>query len=384
MAWNEPGNGDGRDPWGNRRGEGGPPDLDEVVRKMQDKLGGLFGGRRGGSGGVGQRRGGGGGAGIILIVVLLGVILLGYQMCYIIDQPERGVVLRFGRYVTTLEPGFQIRFPYPIEKVYKVNIDRLRNFTHGASMLTQDENIVDIEVAVQYRIKDPKDYLFKVFNPPATVRQVAETSVREVIGKRELDFVLTEGRAAIAQRVQELMQEVVDQYLAGIIVTSVNMQPAKPPDAVKSAFDDAIKAREDEQRFINEAEAYRNEIIPIARGAAARQREEAKAYKDQVIAQAEGEASRFTQLLAEYQRAPDVTRERLYLEAMESVLGGSTKVLMDSDAANSLMYLPLDKILEHSAAAPARSERPNVITSQPPPSAGSDESRGTSRGRERP
>jgi membrane protease subunit HflK len=380
MAWNEPGNGD-RDPWGDRKSDQGPPDLDEVVRKMQEKLGGLFGGRRGG-GAPGGRRRAGGPPGLIAIILIVVVVLLGYEMSYIIDQPERGVVLRFGRYATTLEPGFHIRLPRPIERVNTVNVDRFRSFTHDTSMLTQDENIVDIEVAIQYKIKDPEDVLFNVFNAPATVRQVAETSVRQVIGKRELDFVLTEGRAAIAVRIQEQMQDILDGYVAGVIVTSVNMQPAKPPDPVKSAFDDAIKAREDEQRFINESEAYSNEIIPIARGAAARQREDAAAYKAQVTAEAEGDTSRFDQLLTEYRRAPDVTRQRLYLESMEAVLSSTSKVLMDEKAANSLIYLPLDKLIEQRGESPARFGTTGV--EQTPTSGSSNVDSPRSRDRERP
>jgi membrane protease subunit HflK len=219
-------------------------------------------------------------------------------------------------------------------------------------MLTQDENIVDVEVAVQWRINEPTEYLFNVLAPSATLRQVTESVVREVIGKSKLDFVLTEGRSEIAEKIKELIQQTLDEdsalddYETGIYISSVEMQPAKPPEEVKAAFDDAIKAREDEQRLVNEAEAYKNDIIPKARGAAARLREEAAAYKARVIAKAEGEASRFEQLLTEYKLAPEVTRERLYLDAMESVLSNTNKVLIDNDNGNSLMYLPIDKILE--------------------------------------
>jgi len=218
-------------------------------------------------------------------------------------------------------------------------------------MLTQDENIVNVEVAVQWKIRNPADFLFNLYAPAATLRQVTESAVREVIGKNELDFVLTEGRSEIAQRQEVLIQEIMDLYVSGIVIAKVEMQSAKPPEEVKAAFDDAIKAREDEQKSVNQAEAYRNDVIPKARGGAARLREEASGYKAKVIAKAEGEASRFEQLLTEYQRAPEVTRQRLYLDAIESVLSSSSKVLMDSDNGNSLMYLPIDKLLEQRGKA---------------------------------
>jgi membrane protease subunit HflK len=215
-------------------------------------------------------------------------------------------------------------------------------------MLTQDENIVDVEVAVQWRIKDPAEYLFNVNGPVPTLRQVTESAVREVIGNSELDFVLTEGRSAITQTQLIVLQDTLDEYKAGVLISTVEMQPAKPPDQVKAAFDDAIKAREDEQRVVNEAEAYSNDIIPRARGAAARVREESNAYKATVIARAEGEASRFDQMLTEYKRAPEVTRQRLYLDAMESVLSNTSKILMDIEGGNSLMYLPIDQLIKNS------------------------------------
>ncbi|MAJ91380.1 MAG: FtsH protease activity modulator HflK, partial [Legionellales bacterium] len=280
------------------------------------------------------------------IGIVLLIAWLAFDMTYLIDQQQRGVVLRFGAYVTTLNPGLNIRLPRPIEKVAKVNVGQVRSITHKASMLTQDENIVDVEVAVQWRIGTATDFLFNVFEPFPTLRQVTESAVREVIGKSELDFVLTEGRSEIAQKIQILIQDVLDDYESGIYISSVEMQPAKPPEEVKAAFDDAIKAREDEQRLVNEAEAYRNDIIPKARGAAARLREESNGYKARVIAKAEGEASRFEQLLTEYERAPKVTRERLYLDAIESVFSNTNKVLIDNDNGNSLMYLPIDRLID--------------------------------------
>ncbi len=339
MGWNEPSEGNkNKDPWGNSSNGEGPPDLDEIVRKMKKGLGGMFGGKK-----PTDINNNGGGFPIFLTILLLSA-WLAFDMTYLIDEQERGVVLRFGQHVETLEPGLRIRLPRPIETVDKVNIGQVRTITHKALMLTQDENIVDVEVAVQWRINEPTEYLFNVLAPAATLRQVTESVVREVIGKSKLDFVLTEGRSEIAEKIKELIQQTLDEdsalddYETGIYISSVEMQPAKPPEEVKAAFDDAIKAREDEQRLVNEAEAYKNDIIPKARGAAARLREEAAAYKARVIAKAEGEASRFEQLLTEYKLAPEVTRERLYLDAMESVLSNTNKVLIDNDNGNSLMY----------------------------------------------
>lgn len=346
MGWNEPPDGNnGKDPWGNKGGNknrgDGPPDLDEIVRKMQQGLGGIFGNKSSN----GSTKGGGSAFPIAFIVIAI-IAWLTFDSFYAIDEQERGMVLRFGEHVADLQPGLSLRFPRPIEKVIKVNVGQLRSITHNANMLTQDENIVDVEVAVQWKIRDPADFLFNLYAPAATLRQVTESAVREVIGKSKLDFVLTEGRSEIAQRQELLIQEIMDLYKSGVVIAKVEMQSAKPPEQVKAAFDDAIKAREDEQKSVNQAEAYRNDVIPRARGAAARMREESNAYKAKVIAKAEGEASRFEQLLAEYQRAPEVTRQRLYLDAIESVLSSSSKVLMDSDSGNSLMYLPIDKLLE--------------------------------------
>ncbi|MCG8378513.1 MAG: FtsH protease activity modulator HflK [Proteobacteria bacterium] len=346
MGWNEPPEDNkGKDPWGNRGNGEGPPDLDEIIRKMQKGFGGMFGNKPG-------RMDNGNAAFPIVIGIILLVLWLSFDMVYLVDQQERGVVLRFGEHVETLNPGLNIRFPRPVETVQKVNVGQLRSITHKALMLTQDENIVDVEVAVQWRIGDATRYLFNVYAPSATLRQVTESVVREVIGKSKLDFVLTEGRSEIAEKIQTLIQQTLDDeqikndYASGIYISSVEMQPAKPPEEVKAAFDDAIKAREDEQREVNLAEAYRNDILPKARGSAARLREEANGYKARVIAKAEGEASRFDQLLAEYQRAPEVTRERLYLDAIESVFSNTNKVLIDNDGGNSLMYLPIDKLID--------------------------------------
>ncbi|HHM05011.1 MAG TPA: FtsH protease activity modulator HflK [Gammaproteobacteria bacterium] len=371
MAWNEPGGPDDKDPWGSRKQDQGPPDLDEAIRKLQQKLKGLFGG-----GGAGGGRSGGGGApkgavagvGALLAVVVLGWVA--YDSVYIIQPAERGVVQRFGKYVATLQPGPNIRLPRPIETVTRVDVDQIRTLEIGyraegrqassvlneSLMLTQDENIVDIKLAVQYKVKDPADYLFRDRGPDLTLRKAAESAIREVVGKNKMDFVVGEGRAAVAARTQEVAQAILDRYRTGLLVTSVNLQDAQPPEPVQEAFNDAIRAREDRERFIKQAEAYANEVIPKARGEAARIIEDANAYRARVVAESEGNASRFTQVLAEYKKAPDVTRERLYLETLESVLTRSSKIVVDVENSNNLLYLPLDQLgksaPDDTAAAP--------------------------------
>lgn len=359
MAWNEPGGSKGKDPWGTPGDRQGPPDLDEIVRKLQDKFGALFGGRRGGRGGSsGSGRASPFGIGAILLVVLA---LWGLSGIYTIHEGNRGVVLRFGHFHETTEAGLHWHLPYPIETVEVVNVEEIRTAEIGyrsgiggqgsramgreALMLTQDENIIDIKLAIQYKIKDAKDYLFNVANPDLTLHQSAESALRETIGKSKMDFALTEGRSEIVARTETLTQEILDRYQSGLEVTSVNMQDAQPPEEVQDAFNDAVKAREDEDRLRNEAEAYSNDVIPKARGEAARMLEEANAYKAQVIAEAEGEASRFSQILTEYKQAPGVTRERIYLDAVKSILSNTSKVMVDIKGGNNLLYLPLDRLI---------------------------------------
>ncbi|MBK1617864.1 FtsH protease activity modulator HflK [Lamprobacter modestohalophilus] len=359
MAWNEPGGGN-RDPWGSNQGgpgnQGGPPDLDEIVRKLQERVSGLFGGKGSSSGGGG----GGGPSAVDLSLKTIGVILAGvfvvwlFTGIYIIDPAERGVVLRFGAYVKTTAPGPHWHIPWPIERVEVVNVDEISSFSHKAAMLTRDENIVDVELTVQSRIQDASNYLFQDQAPMKTLRDATETVVRKTIGGAKLDFILTEGRSAVAAMIQQGIQSLMDEYKTGLLVTSVNMQPAKPPEQVKDAFDDAIKAREDKERLENKAEAYANEILPQARGEAARAIANAKAYRDQVVASAEGETSRFNAIRTQFEKAPEVTRERLYLETIESVLTGSNMVLIDVPQGNSLMYLPLDQIMRNQTAKVAQ------------------------------
>lgn len=364
MAWNEPGGSGNKDPWGGRKNdEQGPPDLDEVVKKLQEKFGALFGGggpRSGG--GAGSGKAGSIGFGLIVAVALVVWVVSGV---YIVEEGTRGVVLQFGKYSQTTQPGPHW-FPRGIQSVETVDIENIRGmsigFRAGSSsrqtnssvgseslMLTEDENIVDIKLAVQYKVKSASDFLFNVKDPETTLRQVTESAIRETIGKSKMDFVLKEGRADVTAKTQEQVQSILDIYQTGLQVTTVNLQDAQPPEQVQDAFADAVKAQGDQARVINEAEAYANDIIPRARGKAARQLAEANAYKEQVIAEATGEASRFTQVLKEYKKAPEVTRKRLYLESVESVMTNSSKVLVDVKGGGNLLYLPLDKMMGGSA-----------------------------------
>jgi membrane protease subunit HflK len=358
MAWNEPGGSGNKDPWGGGRDQG-PPDLDEVVKKMQDKFGSLFGGKKGGGGGPGVGKAGSFGFGLIIIVAVVAWALSGI---YIIEEGKRGVVLQFGAYKETTLPGPHW-YPRFIESVDEVDISTIRDATIGyragganrtssapvereSLMLTQDENIVDVQLAVQYKVKNASDYLFKIKDPDTTLRQSTESAVREIIGKNKMEFVITEGRTEIARRVHDLTQEILDRYETGLEITSVNMQDAQPPEPVQAAFDDAVKAREDNVRLKNEAEAYANDIIPKAQGRAARDIAEANGYKEQVIAEAQGETARFLNLLTEYKKAPEVTRKRLYLETVETVMENSSKIMVDVKGGNNLLYLPLDRLVD--------------------------------------
>ncbi len=358
MAWNEPGG--GKDPWSGKGGNDGPPDLDEALKKLRDNLGNLFGGdggRRSSS-----EEGKGGGPGRFGIGLIAGVLVVGWLFSgfYTVEPAERGVVLRFGEYQDVTMPGLRWHLPAPMETVIKVNVDEVASFRHKAQMLTKDENIVDVELTVQSRIQDSVDFLFQDHNPKETLQNATETAVREVIGKNNLDYILTEGRSAVADLIRKRVQELVDSYRTGLIVASINMQPAKPPEAVKAAFDDAIKAREDQVRTINQAEAYANEVVPKARGLKARRIEDANAYHDRVIAEAEGDTARFLSVLHEYEKAPEVTRERLYLETLEEVLGKTQKVVVDVEGGNNLLYLPLDRMIGEKVVRPSTDSTPTL------------------------
>lgn len=364
--WNTPGGSGGdKNPWGgNGRGGGdqGPPDLDEIARKIQQKLAGLFGGggddRRGkGGGGSGGARAGGIGLGLILLV------LVGFWVAsgtYVVQQGERGVVLRFGKKSEVTQAGLHWHLPFPVESVFKVNTAKVNRIEIGyrgtvdnkvpgeSLMLTKDENIVDLGFAVQYRIARADDYLFNVNNVEDTIHQATESAIREVAGNSRMDFLLTEGREQVGQDIHTALQNILDEYKSGILITEVRNQHAGPPDDVQEAFDDAVKAREDEQRYINEAQAYSNKVLQLANGQVVRMEQEAEAYSQQVQERAKGDASRFTRIAREYAKAPSVTRERMYLETLEQVMSSSTKVYMDQKGGNNLIYLPLDKLMDNA------------------------------------
>jgi len=375
MAWNDP-------QWGNkdnRNKPGGPPDLDEVWRRVNQRLNSLFGGK-GGGGGEGLSPGGFPGSGN-LVGLLIGALVLVWVASgfYIVDTGQRGMVLRFGQYVETTDPGPRWHLPWPIESREIVNVDQVRTVEIGyrnnvkskvlkeSLMLTDDENIIDLQFAVQYILKDPVEFLFVNRSPEDSALQIAETAMREIVGKNKMDFVLYEGRAEIAARAKQLMQDIHDRHKTGISISQVTLQNIQPPEQVQAAFDDAVKAGQDRERLKNEAEAYSNDVVPRARGLASRLKEEAEGYKQSVIANAEGEASRFAQILSEYQKAPQVTRQRLYLDTMQTVMNNTSKILVDQKGGNSLLYLPLDKLQQivsqpYSGAPEVLSQAPATVT----------------------
>jgi membrane protease subunit HflK len=365
MAWNDP-------DWG-KKNSGGPPDLDELWRRFNQKLNSLFGGKGGSGGPTGGSPMSGGkmaaGLGLIPMVVILIWLASGF---YIVNEGERGVVLRFGKFVETTQPGPRWHLPYPIETAEVVNLQQVRTVEVGyranvktkmpkeSLMLTDDENIIDIQFAVQYILKSPEDYLFNNRHPDDAVHQAAETAIREIVGKSKMDFVLYEGRAEIATRAAKLMQEILDRYKTGISISKVTMQNAQPPEQVQAAFDDAVKAGQDKERAKNEGQAYANNVIPRARGAASRLVEESLGYKQRVIANSEGDASRFKQVLVEYSKSPKVTRDRMYLDTIQQMMTNSSKVLVDQKGGNNLLYLPLDKLIQSTGAGPGLADAPPV------------------------
>ncbi len=344
--------------WGNKN-SGGPPDLEAVLRDLNKKIAELLGFKSSGGGNGGNSSGGmkgmGGGIGLIIVLVVLVWLASGF---YIVDASQRGVVLRFGKYLEATQPGPRWHLPFPVESVEVVSLSQVRTVEVGyrenvktkmlqeSLMLTDDENIIDIQFAVQYFLKDPADYLFNNRAPDENVRQAAETAIREVVGKSKMDFVLYEGREQVAADTTKLIQQILDRYKSGILVSKVTMQNAQPPEQVQAAFDDAVKAGQDRERQKNEGQAYANDVVPKAKGAAARLMQEADGYKQSVIANAEGDASRFKQVLVEYEKAPGVTRERMYIDMMQQIMASSSKVLVDQKGSNSLLYLPLDKLIQ--------------------------------------
>ena len=354
MAWNEPGN-NNNDPWGNRnRNNGGkkdgPPDLDEIIRKTFGRFLG------GGNGGKGGSSGSGGGSSAAFVVgVVAAVLALFYfvQGVGIVNEQERAVVLRLGEFKETRGPGFRWNPPL-LDRVFTVNVTQVRTWSTKEQMLTKDLNIVDIKLSVQFSIDSARDFVLNTKNPEQSLQQASYSALRHVVGSTVMHEVLTEGRSRIAIEVEDRLQSYLDIYTTGINVQKVNIEETNPPREVQWAFDDVIKAREDEERYKNEAQGYANDVIPRARGRAQRMVEEASGYRDQVIAQAEGETARFTALLVEYRKAPDVMRERLYLDTMQEVLTNASKVLVDVEGGNNMMYLPLDKLMEGNTRAANR------------------------------
>jgi membrane protease subunit HflK len=365
MAWNDP-------DWG-KKNSGGPPDLDELWRRFNQKLNTVFGKKVGGGGPTGGSPMSGGkmAAGLGLIPMLVILIWLGSGF-YIVNEGERGVVLRFGKFVETTQPGPRWHLPSPIESAEVVNLQQVRTVEVGyranvkskmlkeSLMLTDDENIIDIQFAVQYILKSPEDFLFNNRHPDEAVHQAAETAIREIVGKSKMDFVLYEGRAEIAARAAKLMQDILDRYKTGISISKVTMQNAQPPEQVQASFDDAVKAGQDRERAKNEGQAYANDVVPRARGAASRLLQEADGYKQRVIANAQGDASRFKQILVEYSKAPKVTRDRMYLDTIQQMMTNSSKVLVDQKGGNNMLYLPLDKLIQSTGAGPGLADSPPV------------------------
>jgi membrane protease subunit HflK len=347
MAWNEPG-GNNNDPWKNRGGrDQGPPDLDDVFKNLFAK----FNKSGGNGGGSGKSLGT---AGVSLIVGLL-VVIWFVSGFYTIREAERGVVLRFGDYYQQVEPGLRWK-PTFIDIVVPVDVQSIRDQSSAGSMLTEDENVVRVQMEMQYRVVDPYRWTFAVANPETSLSQALDSAIRYVVGHSTMDDVLTDGREVTRQRVWEELQGIIEPYNIGVSIIDMNFKDARPPEEVKDAFDDAIAAQEDEQRFIREAEAYSREMEPRARGQVNRMNEEALAYKEQVILEAQGEVARFEELLPQYEAAPEVTRQRIYLETMEQVFSATSKIMVDSSSGGSMMYLPLDKILERqnsNSSAPA-------------------------------
>ena len=353
MAWNEQGN--GKDPW--KRDGDEPNDLDQIVQDWQRRFSSILGGGRGGGGGSG---------GIVLAVILL--IAWGLTGFYRVDEAERGVVQRFGAFTETTLPGLHWRFPFPIETVDLVNTIAISNYAYRTEMLTADEQYVFIDMVVQYRRSDPVKYSFEVVEPDLTMQDVTESALREVVGTSTIESLVTGRRDEIASRTQQVLQATIDNYGngTGITVTSISLETVNYPQAVQAAVDDAQKARNDSERYGLEADAYANDIVPKARGDAVRILEDARAYRDRVVADAQGEAARFESLLTEYTKAPRVTRDRLYIEAIEEVYGNSSKVLLDKEGSGNLLYLPLDKIINQSARPMPSGESNRSSDSQAP------------------
>ena len=360
MSWDDE---DKKNPW-QPSGSKGPADLDDVVKDFQRKLSGLLGGRGRRSGGNGSAGGPRLGGSFLTVLLVAGIGVWALSGFYVVDDAERGIVLRFGAIHAVTQPGLRWRTPWPVDDVELVNTNVTEGFDYQGSMLTEDENIVLVDLVVQYRRTDPEAYLFNMRDPVETIRAVTGSAIREVIGKNNLDFILTNGRAEVAAETQVLIQSTIDSYGAGITVYEVNLQDANFPRDVEESVQDAIRAREDKERMSLAAEAYAFDILPKARGAAVRQTEDAEAYRARVVADAEGESDRFLSILTEYTRAPEVTRQRMYIETLEQVLSNSTKVLLDSQGGGNMIYLPLDRLMERNPRQQQNELQPSTMPMQ--------------------
>ncbi|MBQ26314.1 FtsH protease activity modulator HflK [Alcanivorax sp.] len=370
MAWNEPGGNKPKDPWGGG-GDQGPPDLDEALKNLKDKINNVFGSKGGKSGGGGSSSGGGSPWPVLVIALVIVAIGYGLMGFFQVDQRERAVVLRFGKFDRIVEPGLNWRAPI-LEQFEKVDVGQNRRYEITEEMLTKDTNIVSVTLQVQYQVLDPRPFLLKVAQPEEILEHATSSALRHVVGSSSMDDVLKDNREAIRVQVRERLDDYLNRYDTGLVLRQVVLDKTEAPDAVRDAFDDVSKAKEDEDRFKKEAEAYSNSVIPQARGEAQRIEEEAFAYKQQVIDEAKGDANRFTDLLTEYRKAPDVTRERLYLETMTEVFSNTSKVLVDVNKGDSLIYLPLDKLMKNQdgkVKAPNQNATPSGTTS----SAGADD-----------
>ncbi|MGJ3257421.1 MAG: FtsH protease activity modulator HflK [Alcanivorax sp.] len=369
MAWNEPGGNKPKDPWGGG-GDQGPPDLDEALKNLKEKINSVFGGKGGKSGG-GSSSGGGSPWPVLIIAAVIGVVVYALVGFFQVDQRERAVVLRFGEYNRTVDPGLRWRAPI-IEQYQKVDVEQNRRYDITEAMLTRDTNIVSVTLQVQYQVLDPIPFLLKVARPETILEHATSSALRHVVGSATMDDVLKDNREAIRVKVRERLDEYLNRYDTGLVLKQVVLDQTQAPDAVRDAFDDVSRAKEDEDRFKKEAEAYRNSVIPQARGEGRRLEEEAEAYRNRLIDSAKGDAERFTDLLAEYRKAPEVTRERLYLETMTDVYSSTSKVLVDVDKGNSLIYLPLEQLVK-GGASKARAPQQNGASPSSPSSAGADD-----------
>lgn len=369
MAWNEPGGNKPKDPWGGG-GDQGPPDLDEALKNLKEKINSVFGGKGGKSGG-GGRSGGGSPWPVLIIAAVIGVVVYGLVGFFQVDQRERAVVLRFGEYNRTVDPGLRWRAPI-IEQYEKVDVEQNRRYDITEAMLTRDTNIVSVTLQVQYQVLDPIPFLLKVARPETILEHATSSALRHVVGSATMDDVLKDNREAIRVKVRERLDEYLNRYDTGLVLKQVVLDQTQAPDAVRDAFDDVSRAKEDEDRFKKEAEAYRNSVIPQARGEGKRLEEEAEAYRNRLIDSAKGDAERFTDLLKEYRKAPEVTRERLYLETMTDVYSATSKVLVDVDKGNSLIYLPLEQLVK-GGASKARAPQQNGASPSSTSSAGADD-----------